>query len=802
MTTKTVEGVGALDTSKEVTGADYLNVGGHVAPDVLRLRDGSGYLMTWRLEGIPFEAVEDDYLEARQRALVSYIKGIGGGEKALWVHRVRRLTTPDFGSAEYENEFAATVDRKYRAHLASSEMMETALFLTLLVRCPSFKVPKWQFWVAKKGLEEIAAKEAHYIAEIHGQAIQTEVALKRYGPKRLGVVERGGRKYSEIAEFFAYLMTGVQRQVLYAHMDVRHQLQGGRVFFGDRNGLWEAKGTPATYGRFYDILQYPEAGVSVRTNDALLSGDFEFIETQSYSLMARRDATHELDKQCKQMIAGDEASNDEIESMNDAIQALRDGRIEMGEYHYSLNVLGRTLSEAEGAAKRAEALMTEQDFLLVPQVECPDAAWLAQIPGTWAFRPRLAYIPSPNFACMAAMHNYPAGKRDGNPWGQALTVLDSLSRQPYYFNLHRSPPDEDSEDRKLPGNTVILGSTGVGKTTLVLFLVCQLQKYKPHLVVFDKDRGTEIAIRALGGSYTAFKRGEYTGLNPFQWRDTPATRKLCESLVEVCVGGKLNARERDDIHKAVKVVFEEVDFAHRRLAAVDQALPDIGDNGLGLRLSQWVNHGALAWVLDSPRDTLQLENNRLFGFDYTEFLDDPITRTPIMLALLAACEGLIDGTPFAYIMDEFWKPLSDPIFSEFAKDKLKTIRKQNGLGLFSTQSPSDALQSSIGKTIVEQCITQIFLPNAKASHDDYVGGFKCTEAEFELIRNFGEDSRLMLVKQGEGSTVCRLNLGSMQQELIALSGSTDNVLRLDEIRAEVGDEFSAWWPLLVKKNHA
>lgn len=83
-----------------------------------------------------------------------------------------------------------------------------------------------------------------------------------------------------------------------------------------------------------------------------------------------------------------------------------------------------------------------------------------------------------------------------------------------------------------------------------------------------------------------------------------------------------------------------------------------------------------------------------------------------------------------------------------------------------------------------------------------MGGFKCTEAEFELIRNFGEDSRLMLVKQGEGSTVCRLNLGSMQQELIALSGSTDNVLRLDEIRAEVGDEFSAWWPLLVKKNHA
>lgn len=797
MKTKNAAGVGVLDTSKEVTGAEFLNVGGHVARDVLRLRDGSGYLMTWQLDGIPFEAADDDYLDARQRALVSYIKGIGGGEKAVWVHRVRRLTVPDFGTAEYDNAFAAQVDAKYQAQLARSEMMETALFLTLLVRCPSFKIPKWQFWVPKKGMQEIASKEAHYIAEIHGQAMQTEVALKRYGPRRLGVVTRKGKEYSEIAEFFAYLLTGIQRPVLYAHMDVRHQLQGGRVFFGDRNGLWEAKGTPPTYGRFYDILQYPEAGISVSTNDAILKGDFEFIETQSYSLLARRDATHELDKQRKQMIAGDEASMAEIESMDEAIESLRDGRIEMGEYHYSLNVLGRSLEEAEGAAKRAEALMTEQDFLLVANVECPDAAWLAQIPGSWALRPRLAHIPSPNFACMSALHNYPAGKKYGNPWGEALTVLDSVSRQPYYFNLHRSPPDEDSEDRKLPGNTFISGMTGVGKTTLVLFLVCQLQKYKPRLVIFDKDRGTEIAVRALGGSYTAFKRGEYTGLNPFQWRDTPSTRKLCESLIEVCVGGKLSARERDDIHKAVKVVFEEVDFDSRRLAAVDQALPDVGDNGLGLRLSRWVNHGALAWVLDSPSDTLQLDSNRLFAFDYTEFLDDPETRTPIMMALLAACEGLIDGSPFAYIMDEFWKPLSDPVFTEFSKDKLKTIRKQNGLGIFATQSPSDALASPIGKTIVEQCITQIYLPNPRASYDDYVDGFKCTEAEFELIRNFTEDSRLMLVKQGEGSTVCRLDLGGMQEELVALSGSTDNVLRLDEIRAQVGDEFSAWWPILT-----
>lgn len=803
MTNKLASGIGVVNTSKEVSGADYLNLGGHVADDVIRLRDGSGYLMTWRLDGIPFEATDDEYLESRHGAIVSFIKGIGGGDKAIWVHRVRRLMKPDLGPAEYDNAFAARVDRKYREKLTSSEMMETALFFTLLVRAPSFKIPKWQFWVSQKSLAEIAEKEAHFVSEIHSQALHVESALRRYGPRRLGVETRNGKKYSEIAELFAYLFSGTQRQIPYAEIDLRHQLQGGRTFFGDRNGMWESKGSKPVFGRFYDILQYPEAGVNVRTNDAILLGDFEFIETQSYSLHSRRDAASELETQQSQMIAGDEASDAEIASMTEAIHSLRDGRIEMGEYHYSLNVLGRTLEEAGAAAKRAEGLMTEQDFFLVPNVECPDAAWLAQIPGSWAYRPRLANIPSTSFACMAALHNYPAGKSEGNPWGRSVTVLDTLSRQPFHFNLHRSPAEDDSTDRKLPGNTVILGATGVGKTTLVLFLVCQLQKFKPNLVVFDKDRGTEIAIRALGGAYTAFKRGEYTGLNPFQWTDTPATRKLCENLVAVCVGGDLNPRERDAISAAVKIVFEELEPEQRRLATVDQALPDIGDNGLGLRLKRWVGNGNLAWVLDSPRDTLQLGKNRLFGFDYTEFLDDPETRKPIMMALLAACEGLIDGTPFAYVMDEFWKPLGDDIFRPFAMDKLKTIRKQNGLGIFATQSPSDALLSPIGKTIVEQCVTQIFLPNPKASRDDYVDGFKCTESEFQIIKSFGEDSRLMLIKQGDASKVCRLDLGGMQKELIALSGSTDNVLRLDEIREQVGDDFDAWWPILAgEKQHA
>ena len=39
------------------------------------------------------------------------------------------------------------------------------------------------------------------------------------------------------------------------------------------------------------------------------------------------------------------------------------------------------------------------------------------------------------------------------------------------------PADEDSADRKLPGNTLIIGSTGVGKTTLEMFLLALTRKW-------------------------------------------------------------------------------------------------------------------------------------------------------------------------------------------------------------------------------------------------------------------------------------------------------------------------------------
>ncbi|MFP3693191.1 VirB4 family type IV secretion/conjugal transfer ATPase, partial [Burkholderia sp. SIMBA_048] len=95
----------------------------------------------------------------------------------------------------------------------------------------------------------------------------------------------------------------------------------------------------------------------------------------------------------------------------------------------------------------------------------------------------------------------------------------------------------------------------------------------------------------------------------------------------------------------------------------------------------------------------------------------PEVSTPVTMYLLHRTENLIDGRRFIYVMTEFWKRLGDQVFTDFARNKQKTIRKQNGLGIFDTQSPADVLRSEIASALIEQCATFFFLPNPRADYD-------------------------------------------------------------------------------------
>ena len=95
-------------------------------------------------------------------------------------------------------------------------------------------------------------------------------------------------------------------------------------------------------------------------------------------------------------------------------------------------------------------------------------------------------------------------------WGDAVTLLQTTSATPFFFNFHHGDL----------GNFSVIGPSGSGKTVVMNFLTAQAQKFSPRTILFDKDRGAELFIRGIGGRYDRLSAGEPTGFNPLALPDT------------------------------------------------------------------------------------------------------------------------------------------------------------------------------------------------------------------------------------------------------------------------------------------
>ncbi len=259
-------------------------------------------------------------------------------------------------------------------------------------------------------------------------------------------------------------------------------------------------------------------------------------------------------------------------------------------------------------------------------------------------------------------------------------------------------------------------------------------------------------------------------------------------IKELAGRDRYTAGEDADILRAVRAMLD-TPMQLRSITNFQKSLPNHGDDSLYADIRKWTKGNSLGWVFDNPEDKIDFSNASIIGFDYTDVIDNDQVRSPVISYLIHRMESLIDGRRFIYVMDEFWKILDGGgALKDFAKNKQKTIRKQNGLGIFATQSPEDALRSDISAALIEQTATMILLPNPTADREDYIEGLKLTEAEYQVIKNLDERSRCFLVKQGHAGAVCQLNLRGMDDELAVISSTTDNIGIMDAIVSKEAQE--------------
>jgi type IV secretion system protein VirB4 len=800
-----------LDTRarRELIAARHVPYTAFVAPDVLRTGAGD-YVQTLRIGGLAFEAADDEAVNAWHERLNALWRNLASPHVALWVHVLRRRERA-YPPGGFPPGFAAELNARYRARLAGERLMVNELYVTLVYRPQPTTVGAAALRLFRRAESASALAELREACEACAKLrAQLCAGLAGYEPEVLGATIEGGRSRSRLLEFLAELVNGERQPWPLPRAPVSDVLATSRLLFG-REALEYRTPTATRLGAFLGIKEYPTPTSPGMVN-RLLTAPFPFVLSQSFTFLPKSTAQGLLARQYHRLTNAGDLAVSQAAELKLALDRLSSNEFAMGDHHFSLQVMTepRPAGEAPEAALRelndsvalARAWLGETGMVVAREDLALEAAFWAQLPGNFAFRPRKAPITSRNFAALAPLHNFPVGRANGNHWGEALALLITSARSPYYFSLHASDPREaDGGSRRDTGHTFICGPTGSGKTVLLGFCVAMLAKSGATQVIFDKDRGLEILVRAMGGRYRPLRFGEPTGFNPLMLAEGAGSREFLREWLRVLAARAdraLTVREEADLEQALAGTLA-LPVESRRLSRLVEFLDATDAEGLHARLARWctAEGGEYGWVFDGEATAAGqgLGSAQVVGFDVTAFLDSAAIRTPLTLYLFHLVRQALDGRRLVVWMDEFAKLLGDPAFAGFARDGLKTWRKLNAVAAFATQSPSDVLASPIARTLVEQTPTKLLFPNVEAQRAEYVEGLGLAEREFELIgRELTPGSRRFLVKQGHAGVVCEIDLKGFEFELDVISGRAENVQLVERLIAEHGEAPEDWLP--------
>lgn len=785
----------------EVAASSFIPYSSHVTENTIKLVSGD-FMQIIKLQGAAHESADVEDVNNWHNQLNGMMRNIASPHFALWSHVVRREYN-QYPDGDFPPGFCHDFNEKYRAQMALDRMLVNELYLTIIYRPQPVKVNKWFDKFDVKSESELEEQQANYIENINEVTGAVVAALFRYEPEVLGCYEYNSVMYSELCEFLGYLVNGEWARFPLPRSEIRDVLTTSRPFFG-KGGLMSLK-TPfqQRYASILAIQEYPSMTQPGLLNE-LLAMPFEFVISQSFTFLSKPVAVGRMQRQHGRMVASGDLAKSQVNAIHDALDDLISSRFVMGAHNISILVYGQNKKQLTENVNLAGAALSDIGIKWTREEMGIAGSFYAMLPGNFNYRVRIGDITSLNFAGFSSFHNFPIGRIKHNQWGDAVMMFKTTSSSPYYFNFHRAEGKEMQIDKnhKDLANTMVIGQSGGGKTVLEMTMLAMAMKFNQPpenpatYILFDKDLGGAIGVRAMGGKYYPIKNGVPSGFSPFQLEPTPDNLFFLEALVKKLVqheGMPLMPMQEKEINQAIVGVMGAAK-QKRRLSALLEFFDPTDANGLHARLSRWCRGGALGWLFDNAEDSFSLEGSPIFGFDVTDFLDNEETRTPTIMYLFHRIEKLIDGRRLIIFMDEFWKLLLDEYFEDLVQNKLKTIRKQNGFLVMFTQSPRDALRSKISHSLIEQTATKIFLPNPGADYDDYVNGFKLTVREFEIIRDLGEKSRQFLIKQGQNSVVAELNLRGFDDELAVLSGNTATSLLAERLVAELGDDPDKWLP--------
>ena len=778
----------------EISQTKFIPFQGHWDENIIITKNNE-LMSTIQVEGFSFETADDDDLDIKKEILNTLFKSVAGGDCALYFHIIRKRESASV-PGDFDNKFCRKLNDAWREKHEGKISFKNDLYVTVVKKEDTEgAVGKTAGMFSK--ITQVADAEAQDIVMRDKAKSLKEItsrlmgSLKSYKPKLLGIRENEKGSFSEVFEFFGQIINGgIHSNMMVPTTNADKYLSKQRIYFGKTALEMRDEKGQSRFGGAITIKEYPSS-TNAGMLDSLLQLPFEMIVTHAFYFSNRGAAITQMGLQQSRMRSAGDKSISQTEQLTIAMDMAQSGEIGFGKHHMSVFVYRDDLEDLEMNLSDIYSKMVDVSITPTKESFTLQGSFWAQLPTNFEYIARPSVINTLNLVGLCSLHNYPYGKRVGNHWGPAVTDLDTTSGTPFYFNFHVRDV----------GHSMIIGPTGAGKTVMLGFLAAMSQKYKPDMFFFDKDRGAEIMIRAIGGTFTILNPAKKMGFNPLKLEDSPENREFLFELLTALASesGKydLTPEEKEQIIEAIKGNYK-LPFEARVLRNIAPFFGLEKPGSIASRLRVWHSGEARAGVFDNDEDGLSFDGKRVHGFEMAPILESPDALGPVLLYVFHRINMTLTGSPTVIILDEAWALLDNPVFAPKIKNWLKVLRKLNGMVVFATQSPEDVANSRISETLVQQTSTQIFLANMKAT-SVYQEVFKLSNREYALIKYTDPGSRYFLVKQGEDSVVARIDLSGMEDYIEVLSARADTVRILDKIIDKTGDNPDDWLDEFIKQ---
>ena len=764
-----------------------------LSPGVVVCKD-SGLLASFEFDGVDADAATTQDIQVILSRLDTAIGMFSDKPADVW-WTVRRVRTDRYPQGEWPDPISEMIDDSHKRQFLAGENFVNKHYVSILLR-PNKRssryfdrlramlrsganpiksaVVSFQSLLTDEYAFAWESNEIDYALSIYEDSLSafqstlSDISLRRLkGEEFMGFLEAMVNpgltdNHSSICDH-RWLLDG--------------QLPSQRIDVGD-SLLEVGQGGDRRFAAAISMKRWPQQTWS-GAMDVLLSVPGEMVMSHLFRVAGRRETERHINNvkrfnellryPLKSYIVGalrqgnmneNSANPARSENVAKAIEAqgeLTAGRTFFGWHNVSVVFFGNTTTQANDLAKLAVAALQNNQM---PGVIREDihllSAYASTFPGQWKECQRWSFLSVQNMGDIAPIRSVMKGEEKNVYLSEqmkqpcdALTVLSTDYRTPFYFNFHSGAL----------GHTLVVGPSRSGKSVMANFLLSQWRRYgNVRSIIFDKDYSCKISTLLQDGQHIDLSsESNEVRLNPLVLIEDRAHWEFLASWIEGLIearGYEVTGEDAKRIWEALEELSCDPAPEHRRLMTIATSLP----SHLRIHLEQWIGDRPFGKYFDNVEDTFSISN--FCCIEMGEVMQNPRLARAFMDYAFYRIKRLLESNrrnevvPTFIYLEECWFLLEDEKFAAKIKDWLKTFAKLTAHLVMATQSLEDIVSSgsTVFASMRDNIATRIFLPareaGTEALHKLYRSQFSLTDDQIKLIQLAIPRENYFIVKPG------------------------------------------------------